>query len=81
MSPVGGSLGEEGAHALLLVLQREHAVEDAALEAQALGEVQLVGRVDGLLGHRHRGAREGGDLLAQLQSARQQLYLWQFKSK
>lgn len=44
--PVGGPLLHEGGHALLLVLQREHGVEDASLEAQALLQAHLVGRVD-----------------------------------
>lgn len=69
VSPVGRSLGEESSHALFLVSKREHAVEDASLEAQALGQVQLVGGVDCLFGHGDGGAGEGGNLLSQSQSA------------
>jgi hypothetical protein len=73
VTPVGGLFGEEGAHALLLVVQGEHGVEDASLEAQTFGQVQLVGSVDGLLGHGDRGAGEGRDLLTESQGALQQL--------
>lgn len=48
----GGSLVDEGGHALLLVLGREGGSEDPPLEADSLGEGELKGNVDGLLGER-----------------------------
>ena len=73
MLPVRSTLLRESLHALLLIFQRKHGVEDAALEAQALLQVELIGGVDCLLSHGDRGAGEGGDLLADLQRSRQQL--------
>src|SRR5690606_24498461 len=63
----GLALLGEGGHALLLVLEREHGMEHAALEAQPFGKRRLVGAVDRLLDHRHRRLRETGDLLCRLQ--------------
>src|SRR5258707_11121072 len=51
------ALLDERGHAFLLVLGGEGRVEEAALEAHALGERRLVGAVDRLLGHQHGGAR------------------------
>src|SRR5690606_26501743 len=52
----GFSLLDKGRHALLLVGQSVLRMEEAALEADALGERGLVGAVDRLL--RHHGDRE-----------------------
>ena len=62
--PGGGSLSQEGGHALFLVLQSEHGVEKASLQAQALLQVEFVGGVGGFLGHGYGDAGEGGDLVA-----------------
>src|SRR5690606_20455594 len=58
----GLALLQEGGHAFFLVLERERGVEEAPLEEDALGEGRLVGAVDGLLDHHHRGERVRGDL-------------------
>jgi hypothetical protein len=55
--PVGAPLAQEGRHALLLVVQRKHAVENAPLEAQALGGEGYVDYVDyatWIMGYRTR---------------------------
>src|SRR5437868_10361947 len=49
----GFALGDEGGHALLLVLGGEGRVEQPALEAHPFGQRRLEGAVDRLLDH-HR---------------------------
>ncbi len=51
VAEVRGALFHEGGHALALVIEREHGMEDAALVAQAFGQRGLVGAVHRLLGH------------------------------
>src|SRR5579871_5350217 len=63
----------EGAHAFLLIGGGETRMEQAPLEAQALGQPGLKGLIDGLLGHEHGGAGEAGDLLRQLERLAQKL--------
>jgi len=46
---------DEGGHAFLLVLAREDRMEDAALEADTLGQCHLVAAVDALLDHDRSG--------------------------
>ena len=57
------ALGDESRHPFLLVLGREHRVENAPLEADAFGERRLIGAVDAFL--RHHDDRQGkiGDRL------------------
>ena len=64
-SSLPGRFLDEGGHAFLLVLGAEQAVEQPALEADALAERDFEGGVDHLLGRdrgerRHRGDRFGG---------------------
>mmetsp|Transcript_27119 Transcript_27119/g.81335 ORF Transcript_27119/g.81335 Transcript_27119/m.81335 type:complete len:279 (+) Transcript_27119:42-878(+) len=59
------ALFSESGHALLLVRSGEGGEEEAALEAEALSEAQLVGSVDRLLAHGRGRAAERGDLGAE----------------
>src|ERR1051326_5295335 len=59
----GLALGNKGGHALLLILGCEGRMEEAALEAHALGEGRLEGAIDRLLDHHRNRARQLADAL------------------
>lgn len=59
--PDGRPLLDERGHAFLLVGRREHRVEDAPLEAQALAERDLLRAVHRLLDHLRARLAHGGD--------------------
>src|SRR5689334_24539293 len=63
----GFTLFDEGCHPFLLIFRRNESVEQAAFEAQSFLQRGLQSAVDGLLGHQHRGARQGGDLGGRLE--------------
>jgi hypothetical protein len=63
----------EGSHSFLLVVQREHGMEDASLETQAFVQRHFIGSVDRFLGHHHCREGKRGDLLGSLVSFFQQL--------
>ena len=54
MGPVGFSLLNEGAHALLLVSSGEESLEHASLIEQTLREAQLFGLIAALFGQGDR---------------------------
>lgn len=51
-------------------------MENTSLETETLLQTQLVGSINGLLGHGHSRSRKGSDLLRHLQRFIQQLGAW-----
>src|SRR5690349_16378350 len=65
--PVPRALFDEGAHAFLLVLSAEQAVEQPPLEIDALRQRHFEGGVDHFLGGDRGQRRHAGDLAGDLQ--------------
>src|SRR6476661_4030657 len=65
--PIARPLLDEGGHAFLLVLGPEQAVEQPALEADALSERHLERRIDHFLDRNRRERRHGRNALGHLE--------------